>query len=338
MATYTYPTAAELSEIEQIKLPVLTMSDPLFDLMPMEDVDDDLIMWEQMDNYTGLQGVRGINGQPSKVQNVGGKRWTMQPGYYGEYTQIDEAELTRRRQWGTLNVSIKIDDLVMQRQDYLLNRRIDRIRYIGWTLLSTGTFSTTHPITGATLHTDTFSLQTAAAAVAWATQATATILKDFRALQLLGRGKSTNFGAKAQAFMNRKTFNNAVANTNTNDLAGRRTSGLQSVLNLGEINAVLLGESLPTMVIYDEGYLDGTGTFQPFIPDNTVIVIGVRPGNAPIAKYKMTRNANNPNLAPGPYTRVIDEAEDIPRTIRVHDGHNGGPAIYYPGAVVILSV
>jgi hypothetical protein len=53
----------------------------------------------------------------------------------------------------------------------------------------------------------------------------------------------------------------------------------------------------------------------------------------------MTRNANNPDLAPGPYMRVIDTGEIvIPRSIEVHDGHNGGPVIYFPSAVVVMSV
>ena len=335
--TYLYPTAAHLTQIEQVKIPTLTMSDPLFALMPIENEDADLIMWEQMDNYTGLQGVRGINGQPSKVQNVGGKRYLMQPGYYGEYSEVDEAELTRRRAYGTFATSINISDLVMQRQDFLLNRRIDRIRYIGWTLLVAGTFTTVHPITGATLHTDTFPLQTASANVVWSTSATATILKDFRAVQLLGAGKSTNFGSKAVAYMNRIQFNAMVSNTNQNDLAGRRVSGLLSPLNLGEINKILMDEDLPSVVVYDEGYLDSSGTFQRFIPTGTVVIVGVRPGNAPVARYKMTRNANNDNLAPGPYTRVLDKNQEIPRRIEVHDGHNGGPAIYFPGSIVILS-
>jgi hypothetical protein len=52
----------------------------------------------------------------------------------------------------------------------------------------------------------------------------------------------------------------------------------------------------------------------------------------------MTRNVNNANSAPGPYTKVIDRGElQVPRTIEVHDGHNGGPAIFYPSAVIKLS-
>jgi hypothetical protein len=342
MSTFVYPTSAELRRIEQDKLPNLIAQRPIFSILPIESVDTHILLWEQEDNYVGLQQIRGLNGQPGRVKKTGAKRYIMQPGVYGEYTTIDELELTERRQWGTFNQPVSIDDLIMREQDRLLGRRLDRIEFIGWTLLVTGTFSIAGP-DGLTYQTDTFALQTASAAVAWTTLATATPLKDFRAVQLLSRGHSVNFGAPARAYMNRVTFNNLVSNTNTNDLAGRRTSGLQSVLNLNEINSVLAGEDLPQIVIFDGGYLDETGTFQPFIANAKVVIVGARTDGGRIGEYRMTRNAQNPGLAPGAYTEVIDRGEagsgrQVPRTIEVHDGHNGGPCIYFPSAIVILSV
>jgi len=342
MATLVYPTSAELTRIAQDKLPNLVAQRPIFGIMPIESVDSHILMWEQEDNYVGLQQIRGLNGQPPRVKKTGAKRFMMEPGVYGEFTTIDELELTERRQWGTFGQPISIDDLIMREQDRLLGRRLDREEFIGWTLLTTGTFSISGP-DGQVLQTDTFALQTASAAVAWATFATATPLKDFRAVQLLSRGHSVNFGAAAKAYMNRVTFNNLVSNTNTNDFAGRRTSGLQSVLNLTEINSVLAGEDLPQIVIYDGGYLDEVGVFQPFIANAKVIVVGARTDGGRVAEYRMTRNAQNPNMAPGAYMEVIDRGaagsgRQVPRTIEVHDGHNGGPVIYFPSAIIILSV
>jgi hypothetical protein len=342
MATFSFPTAAELRRIEQDKLPNLVAQRAIFSIMPIESVDSHILMWEQEDNYVGLQQIRGLNGAPGRVKKTGAKRFIMQPGVYGEYSTIDELELTERRQWGTFGQPISIDDLVMREQDRLLGRRLDRKEKIGWDLVTTGTFSVAGP-DGLTYQTDTFALQTASAAVPWATFATATPLKDFRAVQLLSRGHSVNFGAAAKAYMNRVTFNNMVSNTNTNDLAGRRTSGLQSVLNLSEINSVLAGEDLPQMVIYDGGYLDDAGAFQPFIANAKVVVVGARTDGGRVAEYRMTRNAQNPDLGPGAYTDVIDRGaqgsgRQVPRTIEVHDGHNGGPVIYFPSALVILTV
>lgn len=335
---FVYPTSAELREVEQTLIPRLTQEDPIFDLFPIVDKDDHRLIWEQKDNYKGLQQVRGLAGQPARVKRVGAKRYDMEPGVYGEFIPLDEKELTIRRRYGTFGEPVSIADLVREAQDQLLVRRVDRARWILWTLLGYGTFSVPAP-NGAIVHTDSFPIQTYTASVPWSTVATATPLANFRAIQLLGRGQSANFGTGAIAFMNRTTFNRMVSNTNATDIAGRRTSGLLTVLNLKEINGVLAGEGLPMVVIYDEGYIDDNDVFQLYIPDGVVIVVGQRPAGQKVGEYRMTINLNNPNGQAGAYTRVIDHINDrVPRSIEVHDGHNGGPVLWFPGAVIRMNV
>jgi hypothetical protein len=158
-------------------------------------------------------------------------------------------------------------------------------------------------------------------------------------VQLKHRGQSTSFYADAKAFMNLNTANNALVNTNNADLYGRRVTGLATVNSPGQWAQLNAEDNLPQPVIYDEGYLDDSGTFHPFIPDNTVVVLGKRFNAAPLGRFVYTRNANNPNAGPGPYMRVIDTADyKVPRSIEVHDGYNGGPAIEYPGSVVLMNV
>jgi hypothetical protein len=305
----------------------------------MESVDAHVLKWEQFDNFQGLQAVRGLNGEPPKVRRVGLKQYQMAPGAYGEFAEIDELELTSRRQIGTFGDVIKLDDLVMQAQNHLQQREIDRIRLILWTLLTTGTFSVS-TLMGGVSHSDTYPFQTFTAGVAWATFATATPLANFRSVQLLSRGHSVNFGGGAKAYMNRTTFNNMISNTNNTDIAGRRTSGLLTVLNLEEVNKVLAGEDLPEVVIYDKGYVDETNTFQLFIPNAKVVVVGQRPNGEKVGDYALTRNANNTDLGPGSYTLIEDSLNEQrpPRRLRVHRGHNGGPRFWFPSAVVMMSV
>lgn len=337
MATFIYPTSAELQQVAQDKMPALMKNRPCFDIFPARSVDSHLLIWEQLDNFLGLQQVRGMDGEPSRVKKIGAKRYTMVPGVYGEFIDLDEQELTARRQYGTFGTPVDISDLVMLAQDQLLQRRLDRIEAIIWTLITTGTFSVSLP-TGGVAHTDTYTLQTASRAVSWATVATATPLADFRAVQLLHRGHSVSFGKGARAFMNRGTFNTMISNTNAADLYGRRTAGLGTFNNLPQLNDLLAGDDLPQITIYDEGYLDDSNTFQLFIPDGKVAIVGQRPAGQVIGEYRFTRNANNPNLAPGPYMKVVDLGDvRVPRRIDVHDGHNGGPVIYFPSAVVILT-
>lgn len=339
MPTYQYPTAARLREIEMDLLPRLTADDPLFAMLPIEEVNDSVIMWTQGDNYLGLQQLRGLNGEPSRVSRVGSKTYLEVPGVYGEFLAIDETELTRRARQDDSTAHINLTDLVMRLQAQLLQRRLDRIRVIGWTLLATGSFSVAAP-NGATLHAGSYSVQTAAAAVSWATLATATPLIDFRGLQTKHRGHSVDFGRGAKAYLNRVTANNLLNNTNAADLAGRRVDNGNTVNSLQAINSIMLDNDLPQFVVYDEGYLDDSGTFQPFIPNERVVVVGRRSNGGRLGSYVMTRNASNPNVAPGAYTRVvtkgIGENERPPASVEVHDGHNGGPALEFPSAVVVF--
>lgn len=338
MPTYTYPTNVVLRQIVQDKLPSLLMNDPIFGYFPLRDVDSSLVMWEQMDNYTGLQQLRGMNGEPPNVKNIGAKAYQMRPGVYGEFALIDELSLTERRQYGSFDQPISVDDLVMLKQDHLLGRQIDRMRWIGWTLVTTGTFSV-QLVNGAAAHSDTYTTQTFSAIVPWATSATATPLADLSAVQLLARGHSLNFGAGAVAFMNRVTFNYLRTNTNAADVYGRRTMGLGTFNSLDQLNTLFQTDDLPSIRVFDDGYLNDSSTFVPFIPNNKVVVFGQRPNGAPIGEFQLTRNASNPGLAPGAYTKIIDRGdEDVPRTIEVHAGWNGGIAIWFPSAVVVMSV
>lgn len=340
MPTYSYPTSIDLALIEQDLIPRLEADRPVFDMFPVVTEDAEVIAWEQRDNYIGLMQVRGYNNEPPRVKRTGGKRYVMEPGVYGEHEPVDEKELTARRRWGTLGTPVAVDDLVMPIQEKLLGRQYDRIEWMIWQLMATGTFSVPGP-TGAPVHTDSYTLQTYTATPTWATFATAVPLVDFRAVQLLARGHSVSFADDAVAYMNQATFNNLAQNTNNQDLYGRRTAGLGTFNNLAQINELLTGDMLPRIKIYDRGYLDETSTFQLFIPNNTVIVVGRRPVDAPVGNWVYSRNVNfeDGQVRAGPYYRVIDLGEQkVPRKLEVHRGFNGGLKLFFPSAIVKMTV
>lgn len=322
-------------------MPALMADRPCFDVMPARNKDASLLMWEQLDNFLGLQQVRGLGAELPRVKKVGLKRYQMIPGYYGEFIDLDETELTERRQIGTFASPANISDLVAMAQDQLLQRRLDRIEFLIWTLLATGTFSVAGP-TGNILHTDTFTTQTFTASPTWATVATATPIADFRAIALLGRGKGVNFGAQARAYMNQSTANVLLANTNAADIGGRLTAqinGIRPINTIPAINQYFIEASLPQIVVYDGGYLDDAASFQLFVPNNKVIIVGQRPAGQTIGEWWFTRNLLNRNGAPGPTMRVLDQGEThfVPR-IDVGDGWAGGPVLLFPSAVVIATV
>ena len=337
MATsVVYPNNRVLRQIAAIKAPNLEQQRMIFSILPIETLDSHTLEWEQEDDYTGLQQVRGLNGQPPRVQHVGAKRYIAEPGVYGEHMVIDEQEITRRRQYGSLgDAPVDVGDLVMRRQDRLLARRLDRIEMLGWLLLTTGTFAVS-AANGAILHTDTYTLNTYTAAIAWSNSATAVPIANFRDVQLLSRGRGVSFGANARALMNRVTLNRLLTNTNANDMGQRRTT---VQLNLDETNKILLGEGLPQLEVYDDGYKNDANTFVPYIGDAKVLIVGVRTDGGRIGNYLMTRNANNPGSAPGAYQKIVDKGDNaVPREVEVHDGHNGGAVLYYPSAMVIMNV
>jgi len=340
MTTYQYPTNSELQLIDRELAAVLTMDDPIFGIMPIVNVNAFDLLWDIPNNITGLTNLRGLNGQPGNVSRLGANRFKVRPGVYGEFLTIDEEEMTTRAQLGTYNIPVNVDDLVRECQDQLTNRRISLIRKICWLLIVTGTFSIVNTTSGI-VHTDTFDPQDYDAST-WGTTNTATPLADFRAVKLKQRGHGVSFGRQSKAFMNQTTFNYLTANTNASDLGGKRVTGLAQPLGLTDINTVLLNEDLPTIVIQDDGYLNDSGTFVNFIADNKVVVVGYRPGGQKIADFAIARNANNPNVATGPYMFVNDrtqgDAKTVPPTIEVHGGFNGGPRLYYPSAIVDVDV
>jgi len=337
MATYTYPSAQALKEIEQVLIPTMTQDDEIFKEFPMTEVPEHTIKWEQMDNFLGLQQVRGMNGLPPRVTKTGAKSYEYIPGVYGEHERIDEDELTKRRALGQYDAFISIGDLVAKVQMKLLQRRIDRIRKTLWDLLTAGTFTVTND-SGQPYHFDTFPIKTHSAAVDWSTTATATPFADIRSAVLKQRGQSVSFGRQAKLYINQGEVNNLMQNTNANDLFGKRLTN-STINSLADVNSILTSNDFPQIVPYDRGYQNDSDVFTNFLPDGKGVLVGARSNGASLGEYRMTRNANNANVEPGPYTRVIDKGEDeIPRSMQVHDGHNGGPLLWFPGAIVAISL
>lgn len=333
MATYSYPTSSELTMIAQDFQAKRIQDNPIFKHFPIRTVDSHILQWEQRDNYKGLQLVRGLNGEPGRVAAIGGRRFVMRPGVYGEFLGINEDELTARRQWGSFNQPINISDLVMEKSEQLTVREVSRIAWILWTLVATGTFSVAHE-NGAVVHTDSYTTQTYNATT-WATASGATPIYDLQQVALKDRGYSLSLGPDAVAYANRATVFNMINNTNADDLGGKRTNN--GPFSLADANRIFADQGLPQVEIMDDGYIDDSGNFQLFLGNGVVTVFGQRPAGEDLGEYRYTRNANNPGMAAGPYTQVW-ESEKPPKSVEVHRGQNGGPVLYYPSSIVVMDV
>lgn len=317
-------------------------------IMPVREVRASRVRWRQLDNYRGLQNMRGMDGLPVRIKKPGSNLFEYEPGVFGDFDIVEEKELTDR----SLNLDVQtqpvdVADLVAESDEVLLGRELDRIESSIWALLTTGTISIYKPGENGPLlgWTYTYVIQSATAAILWSSTATATPIANLQAIQLLGQyaGRSVNFGSGAVAYMNSYTANLLLNNTNATDLGGRRQSGGGTYNTLNDVQQFLIGQNLPKMQVYDEGYIDLNGVYQKYIPNGKVVIIGQRPAGAKIGYYFKTINQNVPlSGRPGSYRYVIDHTRGpVPRTpptLEIHRGHNGGPSMQYPSAVYVLTV
>lgn len=336
MPTYDIPTNQVIRAAAQDKIPMLARNRKAFTILPERNVESFVITWEQKDNYQGLMNVRGLGGQPGRVQAVGQKKYIVLPGVYGDVRELDERVLTERRALGTFGQPVKISDQVAQEQDYLLGRGLDRKEQLIWSLLALGSFAIASA-DGTILHTDSFALQPFTAGTAWSDHANSTPVADLEAMQLLNRGHSVLFNERATFFVNRKWATHLIGNRNASDLGGMKLPNGQTVNSLGDANVVLEARGLPKVEVFDGGYLDGSNTFVPFIGDNKGTLVGVRADGQPIGYFANCMNANNPESKPGDYWEVYEEPRP-PKRVEVHHGFNGGPVIEYPSAVVRATI
>lgn len=343
MNTYVYPTSNELIAIDQQNLPTLRADDPIFGILPPISKNVAQLTWEQEDNYFGLMQIRGYNGAPPRVNQVGMSQYQARPGVYGEEMPIDEREATERRMTGSFNEPIDVQDLVMKRSKQLMHRMLEREATLGWNLLINGYFEIQSNLTSSVVHKDSYTQRIYAATTTWISNpTTSTPLGDFRAVELFSRGYSINLGSAATAWMNRRTFNGLVANRNSADLYGQRTGGLFAAgmdvsLNLASINSILLGEGLPQIKIYDGFYYDDSNNLVIKIPDSKILVEGKRTDGARLGNWVYTRNRGNADLAAGPTYRVYETVGAIP-DVMVYRGFNGCHQLLFPSGFIVMNV
>jgi hypothetical protein len=364
-----YPTNYELKLLEpDLQADAMLGADPIFEDFPIASKPVANIEWVMRENISGLQQARGMDGQAPRIQNLGASLYSMVPGIYGEQTVISERELTTRAPYNAPGAVINIDDLVVERMKILIAREVQRVRVNIWTLLTTGIFTVMAPGTGTLQQMGQYDIRTAnvvaqtasvyaaptatnpnmsqiltgvLSGIGWATSATCTPLQDLLAVQqLMEAGTSCRFSTNAKMYMNRKTFNYIInaASMGTRWFVGGDGSnagmlpGIKTVANLFE------NFDLPRPIVVNDVYLDDGKNNQYYVPDNKIVWVGSRPSNDLIGEYVQTRNASDPNFAPEPYIKIKDDPDIIPRNISIDRGHNGGPAIYYPNGVVVITV
>lgn len=334
--TFIYPTNRELEEIVQDLTPTLETGRKLLALCPYEYQDTAEIVWEQEDNFYGLMNVRGLNGQPGNVQRVGAKQFKMKPGYYGDYHQLTEDELTESRKIGTLGDTVDIEELVVRRMRHLIVRRLNRCEQTISALFRTGVFQNYAP-DGTAVHTDTVTITRRTPGTTWSNLSASTPLADLRAWKAASeRNTSSRFGKDSTLMGTTQTINYLLNNSNAADLGGKRLEVGQTLNSLAGLNDLLAANDLPKLEEYNDVY----EPTLPFIPDGSLIWVGTRPQGGRVASFCGTRNINTGagEDNQGIYSKVVDTVDrEVPRRIFVHHGFNGGIKLMFPSAIQSVS-
>lgn len=335
------PTASEIQTLQMELFPRYLEGRVGLEILPFATTDLPSIVLHQPDIFKGLQPFRGLNKPTLQVPeryNPYGTMCHVEPGYWGEHDQLDEEILTKWAQPGTCNQMLDITQYTTWIQQRLLERRANLIEYNIWQVLVYGRYVALNQ-SGQVIFDQQFNNQSVSAGVPWTNFAGSFPLRDFRAIQLLGRGTSARFDSCAKAYMNRETANLLFANTNPNDVGRVGLSACCNFMSQDMINQQFLAQGLPQIVIYDEGYIDDAGIFNVYIPFGYVVIVGCRPNNVPPGHYWLTRNAVNCTIGSGFWQKLVDTCDrEVPRKIFIYDGHNGGPALEYPRMVVVLRV
>lgn len=357
MSTFVFPSNYDLFLVQQEKSPVMEKDRELLKRFPVRYTNHAQVKWEQYDSHYGVMSVRGINGKPGVIQALPFNQFSMKPGYYGNVRIWDEMQQTQLRQPGTPNERLDLRAEMAREQERLMGMRLDLMELTLSEVLRLGRVMH-RAEDGTLLHTDTIGINTLyTPGTPWSTLATATPLKDLRALKVTAQtGTSAKFGKNSEILANATTINYLLNNANAADIGGKRLEIGKTVLGIDDLNEILAANDIGKLVEYDEQYrtapttLGGApGSWTRFIPDGYLIWLGSRPAGQVIGEFQATFNAQEDALAEegvfknsgrtGIYTRVIDTGiMSVPREIQLHHGMNGGVAIYYPTAVQPLYV
>ncbi len=334
---WRFPTAVELDFVVQEYAGVAQEQMLGHQILPLVERNTDRVRWDILDNDRGMTRPVAPDADPAFDERLGVTTKEYTPLEFGQFARIPRSEIESARRLGTLGEVVDVSELVTRELTRQLNKVHLRIEFLIWqALLGQISFNENGVVV-----TETFPVQTYTAATSWADRANATPLRDFDAVALLMRGTGASLSG-ARAYANRKVINSLLENGNTADIRGLMNLQTTATIGLTEVNRVMALRGLPEVIQYDEGYYDDAGNFIPFIPDNTVIVVGRRPTGQQVGDFLLTRTAYKLQAGepqPGIWQRVIPPREDSTNpTILVGAGFKGGPRLLYPRSVVVMNV
>ncbi len=322
------------------------------EILPETEAYTQKVRWDELDTDRGMTAPHEMGSDTRIDKRPGMKTREYTPIPFKESDVLHEGEILRSREMGTLGNVLNLDREVARITKARLDKTRIRMEWLRWQTLR-GSISVNE---NGVVVSETFPIQSHDVSVDFDELATATPLKEYNAVKLKFRTTGASaMGAKA--YMNSKTANWHLENQNAADLKGFQNSNFVNLsYSIEELNKVMAARGLPELVVYDEGYIDENGTFQLFIPDGEVIVVGKRPGGQKVGDWCSTPSMHrlkNGVWAPGYFsilkannkpsvgsmTLSLAElgADENPR-LKITGGIYGGTRLIYPRSVVKMNV
>ena len=349
MLTFTFPTAFSLDRVTQEYWVNVKNFIGIGKYAPVYKFLTQRVQWEELDAIRGMTVPHVMGTDPKIDKREGSKLREYEPIPFKESDVIDERELLRAREIGTIGNVVNLDRLVARTMKRRSDKTFIRMEWAVWQMFA-GQLEVNE---NGVYVKETFPVQHFATVVPWSDHANATIVKDLEDLSLLYRGTGAT-AAGATIPINRKDLNHVLNNKNPDDLWGfRGTNFVSTTYSLKQVNDILEGRGVPTFELNDTGFIDKNKNFQSFIADGHPSVIGKRPEGDVIANFgstpSMHRQENGVDAA-GPFS--ILEVNDGPNNgvavtgsalgqdsnpnLKVTGGIYGGPVLWYPRSVIAL--
>ena len=308
-------------------------------LFPQVEKDATSLIYERHDLLRGVQAARGLNGPTQPAVMPGYSTYSSDPAYYGDHIALIEKDLVERRKVGDWDTFDSQGELTDRAANYLERRYCDRIEKNAFDLCINGSYDG-QDAQGRQKYFDIYAIGKYTPGTLFSDTANSTPLAYFRTtIATAEKGVSVDFRS-GEMLMNRATLNTILSNTKAGDLGDRRFDVGQTLNSVDELNDILIANDLPKVRIYNEGYYpEPSGAFTRFIPDGKILILGKRTDGEPIGEYWLTRAAQNGGK-PGYWVDVVDMTTGVgsdPPKVLVKAGHNGGPKLFYPEAVISIT-
>lgn len=290
-------------------------ADPFVKAFPLADRDAWKVQWDQRESAYGLTPQGSLDAPPELMVAPGVRVYDVEPGVYRGYTQINETELVRSREPGTISDPLDVGDRLATVMIYIGEWIAPRIFKIFADLGVNGYFN--NQSLNGVQHTYKINGYQRLSMSAWAgAPTTATPIDDLRvAANALNRGTSSRFGSKSKLCMTDEAITTLLATTQVRstfkseygasflapfDNANR--NGPQPPLNGDRsLNSLFIGMGLPEIVPWNRGYYPllsdvqnrTKGNFTKFLGNTSAVWLGSRPGGQQLGQFTFARHAGH---------------------------------------------